>query len=458
MFQVFWDRVRAGRSPAAEAEPPRDYIEDLLDEGRLIGRYRRWKGLATPDELWELISEVESLPPPRQIGHPAVVKLLRVVGQCGNEIPFSILARLKEGWDPCRPSKADRRNTFGLILLSVILVFMTGALTNVYNKGASLLAELEQLAPAESQQSYNRLLRSMLQARSQMDAATLLDAERLQQPASPPGVTEAQVMQDGAPGLTTSAQFDLARNVYYETETELSALSRQALHLQQRAITYSRLEAPFAIPGSKLIRCNLARARHYASKLVDWDAERSLFLLTNCSTGLALGDGSFEQAYSSGPQLLSADSTCLGRSGGEPAAVSRNAFGGVSPSPSLNYAKALTDLAQELTRCRVTSFMPVDFPSITALSNDVRDALTPLGLLFLPALYGAIGAILSLMRVVIEPLTPTPKAPTMFHRIAFGAAAGIVLIWFITPDMLVGTQVADIGLSLFGLTFLSTLR
>jgi hypothetical protein len=77
-----------------------------------------------------------------------------------------------------------------------------------------------------------------------------------------------------------------------------------------------------------------------------------------------------------------------------------------------------------------------------------------IGLWILPSLYGAIGAMIFHMRVVLNPLLPTPSVVRIIHRVALGGFAGIIIAWFWVPVSQKVPEFSSIGFNLFGMAFL----
>lgn len=93
-------------------------------------------------------------------------------------------------------------------------------------------------------------------------------------------------------------------------------------------------------------------------------------------------------------------------------------------------------------------------PPLTTLMGVVNDRIGPYALWLLPALYGAMGAMLFHLRLILNPLQPDPPLARLILRLSLGALAGIVLTWFVTPDSRLDLEVADVGFTLFGFAFL----
>ena len=82
-------------------------------------------------------------------------------------------------------------------------------------------------------------------------------------------------------------------------------------------------------------------------------------------------------------------------------------------------------------------------------------ALSIVGLWLLPAIYGALGALVYYMRQFLDPLRPDPSLPRVVVRVALGAFAGITVGWFFTPTTAAqGFSFPDVGMATLTFAFL----
>lgn len=100
------------------------------------------------------------------------------------------------------------------------------------------------------------------------------------------------------------------------------------------------------------------------------------------------------------------------------------------------------------------SFPPNAPLPVTSLLTEVNEHCRLIGLWILPALYGALGAMIFYLRAILNPVLPDPPTARILHRAALGGFAGIIIAWFWTPAAGNTLGFANIGFNLFGLAFL----
>ena len=98
-------------------------------------------------------------------------------------------------------------------------------------------------------------------------------------------------------------------------------------------------------------------------------------------------------------------------------------------------------------------FDPLIPPDYSAYIFQFQQGLSALGLWILPALYGALGAVIFLMRRVLDPTLPSPTWLRFPFRIILGGFAGIILIWLWAPSA-TATAPSFASLGSFGIAFI----
>ncbi|MBY5774226.1 hypothetical protein HFN63_29700 [Rhizobium leguminosarum] len=97
---------------------------------------------------------------------------------------------------------------------------------------------------------------------------------------------------------------------------------------------------------------------------------------------------------------------------------------------------------------------PYSMPSLNQLGGEVRRKMSIYSQWVLPALYGALGALIFYMRAVLNPILPDPPIEKIIHRVALGAFAGIIFAWFWTPPPDAMKEFSGLSVNSFAIAFL----
>ncbi len=100
------------------------------------------------------------------------------------------------------------------------------------------------------------------------------------------------------------------------------------------------------------------------------------------------------------------------------------------------------------------AFQPYNTPSLDELRTSLERIMSPYAFWILPGIYGALGALIFHLRMLLNPLLPNPAGFRIIYRVALGALAGMILAWFWLPDTTIGGEIASVGLGLFSLAFI----
>ena len=84
----------------------------------------------------------------------------------------------------------------------------------------------------------------------------------------------------------------------------------------------------------------------------------------------------------------------------------------------------------------------------------VKDKLSLYSMIILPAVFGALGAIVYFMRPLLSPQLPNPGKTHTLYRIALGALAGMILAWLGMGMFGADEAFKSAGLGLFALAFI----
>jgi hypothetical protein len=93
-------------------------------------------------------------------------------------------------------------------------------------------------------------------------------------------------------------------------------------------------------------------------------------------------------------------------------------------------------------------------PDIEAINMRVQDKLNLYSIIILPAMYGALGAIVFFMRPLLNPRLPNPGISQTIYRVALGALAGMILAWLGMGVFGSDEAFKSVGLGLFAFAFI----
>lgn len=97
---------------------------------------------------------------------------------------------------------------------------------------------------------------------------------------------------------------------------------------------------------------------------------------------------------------------------------------------------------------------PYSMPLLNQLGGEVRRTMSIYSQWVLPALYGALGALIFYMRAVLNPIVPDPPIEKIVHRVALGGFAGIIFAWFWTPPPDALKDFSGLSVNSFAIAFL----
>ncbi len=426
--KVSWASFLAPIRQVFARRPEPTFVEELISDAKLVASYGRYAGTFKDDSFFATLAEVDSLADPT-LANPSVIRLQKLLNDGVGLVPFTTLAALKEGWRPHKVNFRTSTKTVFLVLLSIAMITVTGRLTYVYNKGVGIAQELETLEEIELRPTYNRLIRDLFQATQQADLAA--------------STTEA----------SAQAQAELARTAYFSAEGELSTLTDRVSRAYLRAGDYLNLEAQKPLGILQPTRCFFS---HRLASLRAWwsgqeAAEPGPWFKARCepvSYG-SLAGAARNQTGTGGRSYAQSTGDCAAEA---EAQLARMASTGVASLS--DYQNMITLTATRLACKGIIQFPPNRFPSTSAYLRIVEDKLSVYALFYLPALYGAMGAIMYHMRMILNPLRPNPPLVRFFHRVFLGALVGIMVSFLFTPESRLGSEVATIGFTSFVLAFL----
>jgi hypothetical protein len=385
-------------SMAAPVDP---LVSGLLADAKLVAGYGRY-GVFKDNSLIAAIGDAEQLGD-ATASQPAVVNLQKVLNDCSNTVPFATLVALRSGWSPGVMSFRTRIATYSMVALSILFMIITGTLTYKYNVGLALNSDLEQLNNSDFSVRFNQSVRQVWAAQKQLQKA----------------------LANGTP----ATDFTLMKDSYYVSQDNLHSMNQRFVDLWANSQKFINQDAWFPLWGMQWVYCKI--------HAMPPD-----------------GDGT-ENTQTYDPQKETINQLCNLRT---PSTMGAPPFSGNGNPPAdekvddVNYD--YREATRVLQRDGVITLTPDSIPAMTAQIKGLSGAISPYALWILPALYGAMGAIMFQMRMILNPLLPNPPLARLIHRIALGALAGMVLAWFVAPGTKLGEEASGIGFSLFTFAFL----
>ncbi len=411
------------------------YVDDLLRDARLVANYALRAGLLRDTTLQTAIAAVEK-PPQKERWSRDVIALQSALSKSASLVPFSTLVELREGWSPGDIKGAKWRLTI-LLISSVLLMIVVGQLSQTYNRGVGLLTEIQVLSVSGPDRQFGQLARQLISAREEIALA------------------------GGDEGSDT-----LKQQAYFQIYDDLRDLDDVLYSLVDRVEKF-REEAWYPVAGSRLfwdlyywLQELFGRTDQEANKYIE-DRKRSGLPYGDAVSTADAASSSFLGAFLNWfmPRKLAAmsGSRCPLLEANDVVIQSQVAY----IQSKLGYHDNFSEMIRRYYYSNLYLFCfeyiqhnPYYVPNMESLKRIVNDSIAPYALVMLPGLFGAIGAIMYHLRVILDPIRPNPSSFRILHRTALGALAGMILAWFWVPDTRFGTELANIGFSLFGLAFL----
>ncbi|MET2830604.1 hypothetical protein [Mesorhizobium shangrilense] len=416
-------------------------IQGWLNDARLISIYAAQAGVIKDNELNVSIGAVDQLAE-KKLGAPEVEGLRLQLNKALESVPFSTLVALRNGWRPGDTKQSQKKLIF-LLIFSVTIMVLAGHLSQIYNTGVSLLSEIRVLSVSHPDRRFGQLSRQLLAARKEIANS-----------ASKSGSLESQ---------------SLGLQAYFQVFDDLRELDLELSQISDRVEKYSD-QASFPIIGSKLLLYYYYSFQRYLNIA---DSETLIWLQKQHPTPLSSQTSAKNSTTSIGAVPVSALA--------QPVVAVLSELGLYDQSPfcaqKIDAEKLIKDqvrfidnvmhydyfanVAKEYFYANIYNncfesikYGPSYIPSMDDFSSSVSSLIAPYAMWILPGLYGAIGATIFYLRMILDPLVPDPSKSRIFHRIVLGALSGMVLAWFWVPDTRFGTDLANIGFSLFALCFI----
>lgn len=397
-------------------------LDELLADAKLTAAYGQRAGKLRSTDIFQAIAALEALPA-RSWSSGEAVALQKALNQAVADIAPTTLLDLREKnpFDPENKQSVLRR--FALILVSILLMGVAAFFTVLYDRGAELIARLENVDKSKPSEKLAAVAREWRQA----------NFEAGDKPAD-------------------------ASETYYKMLDELQALDRE---VKAALADYYKLAGFMPLLDAKLgappPAANAPLAGPPEAPAAPVAMEHDGPLTTSATSqpkdapspgpvpGAAAtaeplaGTGANHTPSSAPPGMIPADPHGL------PQAVDCANVKKPVPDADTTFAefmknppgKTLGENKQliENFACAESLVMisPYIMPYFASLENEIRKTLNIYGLWILPGLYGALGAMIFYMRTVLNPVLPDPPIDKIIHRVALGGFAGIIFAWFWAP-------------------------
>lgn len=414
---------------------PDPYVKNLIDDARLIADYQSLAGQSADGTLHDAIDKVIASPT-KAIGSPEVVTLRKAFSKSMETVPFSTLLALRAGWRPGQSGGA--RGRFGILaVLSVLMMIAIGNLSQTYNRGVVLLSEIKTLSTVEPTRRYGELIRQLIESRAKISA-------------EPTAANDEQKLRLAAYFQT----FEELRSL----DLKLSSLALRVKDLKDStaypiAGAWTFLYVFYSVQKSLGIAGDEATAFLQPIRRGSLPQQQSTQSVANKST--TQGDQTNIPSNTHTVTLM--ESTCPSlKADDQYAAAQAEYIEGRIGGPK-EFAKLTQQYIYEMSYLRCfQSFQahPNYLPDLDTWAREISDRIAPYNLWILPSLFGAIGAIIFYLRLIVNPLQPNPSGFRIVHRVAFGALAGMALAWFWVPEVRFGIDIPNVGFGLFAMAFI----
>jgi hypothetical protein len=484
-------------------------IDDLLRDSRLVYDYCNSVGGIDVDALIAAINAVEALTGDDRVpSAAAVIELRKQYAQGRTQMPFDVFYSLRNGWT-IFPPRSKKWVTAGVVGLAIVFMICVLHLTRIYNRGVDLSAELSVLEASQAERRYGELERKLLDARQRLFP---ISTSSVAVGSVPCGVEESAAPCNGAQGGASTnidEKYLLAREASHLMVFELVNLDQRIKDVNVRMGEFQE-QARYPIVGMGAIEYSLSKFQSGAwAALVSWfgcpagsTAKDGGCTLTQSSENdrPAQEEGAKTAVLAASVEVVRLQAQALpetpARHDGTQAEeqqrpaydtlydprlsgmsevfcrkvnlledyvsgqlskdelASKDAFLG-KLTYSLGDTFGVSTAGAIIQNCALgLSYYSGAIPDIEAINMRVKDKLNLYSMIILPAVYGALGAIVFFMRPLLNPRLPNPGMTHTLYRIALGALAGMILAWL--GMGMFGTDEAfkSVGLGLFAVAFI----
>ncbi|MET3592181.1 hypothetical protein ABID26_001565 [Mesorhizobium shonense] len=429
-------------APTTQAES----VEDLLLEADRLVAEAASKGRPRNEKLISALEKVTALPAEQgKIDHADVIALKA-------EIEAAQLS-LKSAND----NLVSQGMVYTCIFLSMLLMFLVGSLSLVYNKGVALLSEVQTLAAQQPDRRFGQLERQLLVAQDDLFSPDQMQLASL--PVELGGKPED-------PKVPAKRPIDeLARESSYLTLHELRDLNFKLKSLETRVGDFENLSAspfPGVLKLETFVGTAMASGRNFVGAFKTADVATAG--PPSPETKLA-GAGNAGAAKEPPAGNDTMNFFCRA----QPAAKLENKDGksvdgattqAISKAELAMQASASQVLGMDMRKivdqaCKYSlNYVSMTVPSVDSWALRIKDAIDPYAVWILPCLYAALGSMIYYMRLILDTTQPNPPVYRIAHRMALAALAGMILAWFWGPTFGSNSEFKSVGFGLFTFAFI----
>lgn len=398
---VVEEQQAAPTPPAKEAVPKldsRQLLEELLDDAKRVAAYGQRTGRLPDSELFFALAATEGKAGgPIIWDDPAIISLQGALNRAVTQIYPTTLADLRDPrWHPFAPRPEFTLGHMAFVIFSLLLMGFSAFWTVQYNLGNEVIRGVQQLQKEDPRAEIGAIVRQLL--RSQASA-----------------------------GNAQASQAVLAEEAYFKLIDRLHAYDARFDFYAPQVKSFlvsNRLPHELLALGSSQLAAYLGIGDAVAA------------------TRMAANDPAFD-AY---------DACAVDAQGTrKPPTPLTTEFAATTLGTMLSYYVQRTI---DVLCAEGVHNMPFLLPDYQRFLQQLQQWSTALGMWYLPALYGMLGATLFYMRRVLDPTVPDPPLTRVLHRLALGAFAGVIITWFWIPNSELAEGFTSIGLTLFTLAFL----
>ena len=380
-------------------------LRELLDDARRVAAYGQRTGRLTDSNLFYALAATEAKGGQIQWDDPAVISLQTALNRAIASIyPTNIADLRDDSWKPFARRSVTSAGQFAFVIFSLILMGVAAYWTVQYNQGTEIIRGVQQLQKEEPRAAIGSIVRQLLRTKAAAQAG---------------GGTVVILPDEPYFGL-------IDRLHSYDARFQFSAPQMQTF-LRNNLLFHDRLGEAWTAAAT------------YVAQL-PWIGQATAATETQ------------PLPAATPPDRYPEYKACGIQEGAQPILAGIKPYVAISDVGKVlaDYVKATIDvLCVEGVR-----FMPFLLPDYDRFLQDMQQWSNALGLWYLPALYGALGATLFYMRRILDPTVPDPPLARILHRLALGAFAGVIITWFWAPNRELAEGFTSIGLTLFTVAFL----